>query len=245
MFLAAILGIGVSTPAAASASLVTGPTITLAGDAITSVNATWSSGTSAVWQVFACSQEISAGQLTGDNATYNATIGAFCVWLTSEPAGLTRPTTMAGVFVFRSPNNELYSTSSYSSSHRHLLTYTQQVTTRAWSATRLLGSASPVPSESSEEVAPPVYFGGPKITGFNKPASIRSSLGGDIRLDGRRMAKVTSATIGGVAAEFLSSRTSLRVTVPTGLHPGVYDLVLQTTSGRLTILRFVSVSSVS
>ena len=107
------------------------------------------------------------------------------------------------------------------------------------------GSSSGSGGSGEEEVPPPVYYGGPKITGFSKPASLGSALGGDIRLEGKRMAKVTSATIGGVAADFVSTRTSLQVTVPTGLQPGVYDLVLQTTSGRHTIIRFITISTIN
>ncbi len=227
------------------ATLVSGPTLALNGDSITSVNAAWSSGASTLWLVLACSQQISAGSTTVQLTVVN-TVQTICQPLSSSSLGQTRPTSMSGVYVLGNNGYELYSSSGYSSTHRHIMTYaTISGTNWAWSATQLLGSVAPVASSSSDEVPPPVYYGGPKITGFSKPASIGSSLGGDIRLEGKRMAKVTSATIGGVAAEFVSTRTSLRVTVPTGLKPGTYDLVLQTSSGKITILRFVTIAPIN
>jgi hypothetical protein len=85
-----------------------------------------------------------------------------------------------------------------------------------------------------------VLFGGPKIASFVKAAAA-SAPSNQLQFVGKRMNKVTSASVGGVKATFTATRSTLSISVPEGLAPGIYNLVLESTDGRLTIMRFVTV----
>jgi hypothetical protein len=94
---------------------------------------------------------------------------------------------------------------------------------------------------SGDEVPPPVYFGGPLVMGSTLPHFTQGEEG-TVTLTGKRMNKITSATINGVAVTVTADRRSATITVPATLAAGTYDLVLQTTNGRLTVMRFIKVS---
>lgn len=70
----------------------------------------------------------------------------------------------------------------------------------------------------------------------------RAGKGDELTVAGTRLAKVTSATIGGVAAAVsLVTETSLVVTVPETIEPGTYDLVLTSPYSTLTTAAAVEV----
>ena len=96
-------------------------------------------------------------------------------------------------------------------------------------------------SSNSDEVPPPVYFGGPLVMGSTLPHFTQGEEG-TVTLAGKRMNKITSATINGVAVTVTADRRSATINVPANLASGTYDLVLQTTNGRLTVMRFIKVS---
>lgn len=102
-------------------------------------------------------------------------------------------------------------------------------------------TASSSSSGSSNGSAPaPVYYGGPalKSVSFAKsPLGVSDVL----RFQGKRLDRVTSATIGGIATTLIKSRDSLEVYVPESLSAGIYDLVLQTSHGSLRIMKIVAV----
>lgn len=85
-----------------------------------------------------------------------------------------------------------------------------------------------------------MLFGGPKIASLVKVAA-DSANSNQMQLVGKRMNKVTSASVGGMQATISATRSTLSITVPEGLAPGIYNLVLESTDGRLTIMRFVTV----
>jgi hypothetical protein len=138
--------------------------------------------------------------------------------------------------------------SQWSSTYRHIVRYdfvTVAPNTRyVWSATQEYIPSSNVNAASSEsgtaEVEQPtVLFGGPKIASFVKAAAFAPS--NQLQFVGKRMNKVTSASVGGLQATISATRSTLSITVPEGLAPGIYNLVLESTDGRITIMRFVTV----
>jgi len=248
-------------PAYASSNMITPPTFSIDQDGMINRNTgTWAntyfvdSAVAGRAVVLACQNPVTTAESDKTGAEFSAMLlSQACTYLTaSAPGPYVFP---ANVFTAFSDLSQSQYTTLFQT-YPHVL-YSEQARNssddeptrkHAWTIsidTRLLSGAPSVISSAEEEVPPLVYYGGPKITGFSKPASIGSNFGGDVRLEGKRMFKVTSATIGGVAADFVSTRTSLQVTVPTGLQPGVYDLVLQTTSGRHTIIRFITISTIN
>ncbi len=80
---------------------------------------------------------------------------------------------------------------------------------------------------------PPPYTG-PMIT---PPAGvIAASAGGQVTIPGSRLGGVSKVEIAGLDAQVVvKSDGSIEITVPRGLSAGVYDLVIVSDSGRLTV----------
>ncbi len=89
-------------------------------------------------------------------------------------------------------------------------------------------------------VTPPPYTG-PMIT---PPAGvIAASAGGKVTIPGSRLGGVSKVEIAGLDAEItVSSDGELSIVVPRGLAAGVYDLVITSSSGRLTVQGALRVS---
>ncbi len=87
---------------------------------------------------------------------------------------------------------------------------------------------------------PPPYTG-PMIT---PPAGvIAASAGGKVTVPGSRLGGVSKVEIAGLDAEItVSSDGELSIVVPRGLAAGVYDLVITSSSGRLTVQGAIRVS---
>ena len=97
------------------------------------------------------------------------------------------------------------------------------------------GSSAPRPSEST-----PIKYSGPEFSGL----SLKPVLNGTgTTLEGRKLDQISSITIDGKAAK-LSDATdkSLKIELPAGLKPGVYDLVVNTAShGKLTHMNAIRI----
>jgi len=91
----------------------------------------------------------------------------------------------------------------------------------------------PPPPPPLPPLAAPPYTG-PMIT---PPAGvIAASAGGKVTIPGSRLGDVSKVEIAGLNAEItVSSDGELSIVVPSGLAAGVYDLVINSSSGRLTV----------
>jgi hypothetical protein len=62
------------------------------------------------------------------------------------------------------------------------------------------------------------------------------------KLEGRRLDQISTIEIGGKAATFTASGAeSLELTLPAGLAPGLYDLVINSSAGKLTHINAIRV----
>jgi phosphoribosylformylglycinamidine (FGAM) synthase PurS component len=84
----------------------------------------------------------------------------------------------------------------------------------------------------------PVKYSGPEFSGLSaKPVAV----GASSVLEGKRLNEVSSITIGGKAATFTSTETELKLDVPKDLAPGLYDLVINSSAGKLTHMSAIRV----
>jgi hypothetical protein len=85
----------------------------------------------------------------------------------------------------------------------------------------------------------PAKYAGPEFSGLSaKPVTV----GASSVLEGKRLNEVSSITIGGKAATFTAtSATELILSLPAGLAPGLYDLVIHSAAGKLTQINAVRV----
>ena len=82
--------------------------------------------------------------------------------------------------------------------------------------------------------SPPAPFTGPIIQG--PQATTPAVAGGNVTLRGSNLAGVSAATINGLAAEVISATAEeLSLRLPAGLTAGVYDLVVTSPQGTVTI----------
>jgi hypothetical protein len=106
-----------------------------------------------------------------------------------------------------------------------------------WTASVAYGGDSG--SASSNESTPaPAKYSGPEFSGLSaKPVAVGSSS----VLEGKRLNEVSSITIGGKSATFTATATELKLDVPKDLAPGLYDLVINSSAGKLTQINAVRV----
>jgi hypothetical protein len=92
---------------------------------------------------------------------------------------------------------------------------------------------------SNQSTPAPVKYAGPEFSGLSaKPVAVGSSS----VLEGKRLNEVSSITIGGKSATFTAtSATELILSLPAGLAPGLYDLVINSSAGKLTQINAVRV----
>jgi hypothetical protein len=84
----------------------------------------------------------------------------------------------------------------------------------------------------------PVKYSGPEFSGLSaKPVAV----GASSVLEGKRLNEVSSITIGGKSATFTATATELKLDVPKDLAPGLYDLVINSSAGKLTQINAVRV----
>ena len=85
----------------------------------------------------------------------------------------------------------------------------------------------------------PAGYAGPELSGLSSKEIIS---GTSSRLEGKNLSSVTSIEIGGKPATFkLDGSSALDLTVPAGLAPGLYDLVINSPSGKLTHINAILV----
>ncbi len=125
-----------------------------------------------------------------------------------------------------------------------------------FSATKFAGSqrfgscfpavATPSQNQNQNQVAPArspaSKYEGPEILAVDVFRPIVA--GGKLTFTGKNLSTVTSATIGDKAVSFsFEAKSGLTIGTPAGLAPGKYDLVMQSSFGKLTHLNAVTIKA--
>lgn len=106
---------------------------------------------------------------------------------------------------------------------------------------RAIWQASEKPAPVAEPLEPEtVQFGGPLASGATFARNESGQIS-EVRVAGKRMHMISSATIDGVEILFEATRNSAVFTIPSNLAKGTHDLVLQTSNGQLTMTRLITV----
>jgi hypothetical protein len=101
------------------------------------------------------------------------------------------------------------------------------------------GNTPPVQGSDQSSAPTPANYSGPELLDLSSQEIIS---GTSSRLEGKNLSSVTSIEIGGKSATFkLDGSSALDLTVPAGLAPGLYDLVINSPSGKLTHINAILV----
>jgi hypothetical protein len=85
----------------------------------------------------------------------------------------------------------------------------------------------------------PAKYSGPEFSGLSGMGIMTGNSG---KLEGKRLDEISSIEIGGKAATFTAtSATELSLSLPAGLAPGLYDLVINSSAGKLTHINAIQV----
>ena len=103
-----------------------------------------------------------------------------------------------------------------------------------------IGSGISVASGASPEPLPaPAKYSGPEFSGLSAKGIMA---GTSPRLEGKNLDEISSIEIGGKAATFtLDGDKALDLNLPSGLAPGLYDLVINSAAGKLTHINAIQV----
>ena len=106
--------------------------------------------------------------------------------------------------------------------------------TQMWPSSGGGGSIS-----SGGSATAPAKYSGPEFSGLSATGVMA---GTSPRLEGKNLDMISSITIGGKAATFtLDGDKALDLTLPAGLSPGIYDLVINSSAGKLTHINAIQV----
>ena len=107
--------------------------------------------------------------------------------------------------------------------------YTLFASNRSGSSGATGSSAAPAPAK----------YSGPEFSGLSGMGIMTGSTG---KLEGKRLNEISSIEIGGKAATFTAtSAEELELALPAGLAPGLYDLVINSSAGKLTQINAIQV----
>jgi hypothetical protein len=94
-------------------------------------------------------------------------------------------------------------------------------------------------ASSASETPTPAKYSGPEFSGLSGMGIMTGSTG---KLEGKRLDQISSIEIGGEAATFTAtSAAELELSLPAGLAPGLYDLVINSSAGKLTHINAIQV----
>ena len=94
-------------------------------------------------------------------------------------------------------------------------------------------------SASSSDTPAPAKYSGPEFSALSGMGIMTGSTG---KLEGKSLDQISSIEIGGKAATFTAnSATELELSLPAGLAPGLYDLVINSSAGKLTHINAIQV----
>lgn len=118
-----------------------------------------------------------------------------------------------------------------------LYTVSGQVTIQ--SGFLFVGRDSDAPSGQDASAPAPAKYAGPEFAGLSGMGIMTGNTG---KLEGKRLNEISSIEIGGKAAPFtVTSATELELSLPEGLTPGLYDLVINSSAGKLTHINAIQV----
>jgi hypothetical protein len=102
-----------------------------------------------------------------------------------------------------------------------------------------VGRESGVVTQQSSATPTPAKYAGPEFSGLSVKGIM---VGSSSRLEGKNLDEISSIEIGGKAATFtLDGDKALDLTLPSGLAPGLYDLVINSSAGKLTHINAIQV----
>jgi hypothetical protein len=193
--------------------------------------------------VFACHPELleNSTPSTPLSATPGGCVGLYTSdsTLSSLVAATSLPTAQAlvsGSLVAYNPSAHGRNIAIQSAAKYATVPYRVTTDSQNWLGT--VGGGSP-----TQEVTPP--YTGPIVTA---PAAVTFTPGGKAVLPGANLTGVSKVSVAGLDANVkVNSAGELEITVPSSLKPGVYDLVIVSDSGTLTVqggLRVTAGSSV-
>lgn len=102
-----------------------------------------------------------------------------------------------------------------------------------------VGRESGVVTQQSTATQTPAKYSGPEFSGLSAKGIM---VGSSPRLEGKNLDEISSIEIGGKAATFtLDGDKALDLSLPEGLAPGLYDLVINSSAGKLTHIKAIQV----
>jgi hypothetical protein len=102
-----------------------------------------------------------------------------------------------------------------------------------------VGRGSDASSNQSANTPAPARYSGPEFSGLSGMGIMTGNTG---KLEGKRLNEISAIEIGGKAAPFtVTSTTELELSLPEGLTPGLYDLVINSSAGKLTHINAIQV----
>ncbi len=210
------------------------PGISINGDTVTVTSALWPNGlTSSFEGLRACTnskakQETPTGAVLADQGVLSD-----CAYLSSvntTVALLGATESLNQLFIEMSPSIWVpYDPANDAAHGSQILLFAVRSGQAVWSE-----SVEYIPGSVGGTGATPPPYTGPMIT---PPAGvIAASAGGKVTIPGSRLGGVSKVEIAGLDAQVVvNSDGELSIVVPRGLAAGVYDLVIVSDSGRLTV----------
>lgn len=200
--------------------------LVLNGSTVSVTDVTWNPGGAGDGTLYSCTSEIQAQTTPTTNPPSSPT----CSPLQNQggpgiPTDLSNALRMGMPYTSSQGPYIVYASSVYSSPSNYYV----------WTASRLYdpnSSSSSSQDSSSADVARP--YNGPILQSPSFATTIPA--GGKVTIPGSNLGGITSVEIAGVAVKVVvNSDGEVELTLPTGLAAGVYDLVVYSSYGRLTV----------
>lgn len=248
LFTAVTLSLLGVTPAHSSGPTATSNlSLTIAGDGRTITRggtATFSSGT-VVFRTEACSGVITAVTSTSANNSTYSTQGVTCIELLDSSGNPFTGNDLASAYKENGPS--LYVP--YDISDGAHIIYSAYVLVSAnyyfvyTASVQATAPASQTPGQpltpGTGNAAAPAKYSGPEFSGLSGKGIMTGSAS---RLEGKNLDEISSITIDGKPAIFkLDGDKALDLTLPEDLAPGTYDLVINSSAGKLTHINAIRV----
>jgi hypothetical protein len=101
------------------------------------------------------------------------------------------------------------------------------------------GCGSGSSQSNASQAGQPAKYSGPEFSGLSGMGIMTGNTG---KLEGKRLNEISAIEIDGKAAPFtVTSATELELSLPEGLTPGLYDLVMNSSAGKLTHISAIQV----
>ncbi len=229
IFAATMAVSGLVGVAPASATLPvpqTPPDVDISGAILTLTDATWDSG-AVFHSVSACASPVTTSSGVLKPAGCGVELYVVQADPTQSPTDMTLPTDLRTAVTYDGINYSQFNPTGTAHIIYASLSISGPYRLWVWSDSVAYNAVASVAE------TPPSYTG-PMIT---PPAGvIAAGAGGKVTIPGSRLGGVSKVEIAGLDAQVVvNSDGSIEITVPAGLAAGVYDLVIVSDSGRLTV----------